>query len=199
MLKKAARKRWNVYCKPPFDGPARVLKYLGRYTHRIAISSSRLVSMDDQQVTFRYKDRANGNVKRALTLDGAEFLRRFLLHVLPKGFMKIRYYGFLANTLRKASIALCRQLLGVKDKDDSPGQTAASPETWAELTERLTGDDPTRCPACKVGRLVRTFGFEPAQSLSLLLSSSSGESMSSLLSSLPPESPWSLLGRATSP
>ncbi len=183
MLKKAARKRWNVYSKPPFGGPAHVLKYLGRYTHRIAISSSRLVAMDDQQVTFRYKDRANQNVGKTLTLDGAEFLRRFLLHVVPKGFMRIRYYGFLANCVREASIALCRKLLGVKDLDDSTGQTDEPAETWAQLTERLTGEDPTLCPVCKVGHLVRTLTFEPGESPW----------------SLPSSTPWSLPGRATSP
>ncbi len=101
--------------------------------------------------------------------------------------MRIRYYGFLANSVRKASIALCRQLLGVEDLDDSSGQTDDLPETWAQLTERLTGEDPTRCPVCKVGHLVRSLSFEP------------GESPWSLLSSTPGESPWSLLGRATSP
>lgn len=172
MLRKAARKKWVVYSKAPFGGPDHVLRYLGRYTHRIAISSNRLVDMDDQQVTFRWKDRANENAQRTLTLDGAEFLQRFLLHVVPHGFMKIRSYGFLANAVRKDSIAICRQLLGEKGMDD---QSDDLPETWQQLTERLTGKDPTRCPVCKVGRLVHKIDF------------------------LEGESPWSLPGRATSP
>jgi hypothetical protein len=102
---------WVVYAKPPFGGPAQVLKYLARYTHRVALSNHRLVSLQDGRVTFRYKDYADDQRQKLLTLDAVEFLRRFVQHVLPKGFVKIRHYGLLANRRRQAKLALCRQLL----------------------------------------------------------------------------------------
>jgi hypothetical protein len=103
--------RWVVYCKPPFGGPEQVLRYLGAYTHRVAISNRRLVSFADDQVTFRWRDSAHKNRKRLLTLPVDEFLRRFLLHVLPRGFVRIRHFGFLASRRRGALIPLCKQLL----------------------------------------------------------------------------------------
>jgi hypothetical protein len=105
-------KDWVVYAKPPFGGPEHVLHYLARYTHRIAISNHRLLSFDGKEVTFRWKDYAHGNKKRKMTLAADEFLRRFLLHVLPGGFVRIRHFGFLANRRRTSSIALCRKLIG---------------------------------------------------------------------------------------
>jgi hypothetical protein len=102
---------WVVYAKPPFGGPAQVLKYLARYTHRVAITNHRLLACDEGRVTFRWKDYAQGNRQRTMTLDAVEFLRRFLLHVLPTGFPRIRHYGWLANRGRRAMIALCRTLL----------------------------------------------------------------------------------------
>jgi hypothetical protein len=107
------RKDWVVYAKPPFGSPAQVLKYLARYTHRVAISNSRIVSLTDEHVTFRYRDRARGNEMRTMKLSRAEFLRRFLLHVLPKGYVRIRHFGLLANRRRNANLARCRSLLGV--------------------------------------------------------------------------------------
>ncbi len=105
------RHRWVVYCKPPFGGPDQVLRYLGAYTHRVAISNHRLVWFLDDQVTFRWRDSAHHNKKRLLTLHVDEFLRRFLLHVLPRGFVRIRHYGFLASRRRGAAVPLCKQLL----------------------------------------------------------------------------------------
>jgi hypothetical protein len=102
---------WVVYAKPPFGGPAQVLKYLARYTHRVAISNSRLVALDDNQVTFRYKDYAGGRRPKTMVLAAHEFIRRFLQHVLPSGFVKIRHYGLLANRYREANLRLCRALL----------------------------------------------------------------------------------------
>jgi hypothetical protein len=104
-------KEWVVYCKRPFGGPAQVLKYLARYTHRVAISNARLLELRDGTVTFRYKDYADGHRDKTLTLAAVEFLRRFVQHVLPKGFVKIRHYGLLANAQREARLALCRRLL----------------------------------------------------------------------------------------
>jgi len=103
--------RWVVYCKPPFGGPEPVLRYLGAYTHRVAISNHRLVGFLDDQVTFRWRDSAHKNKKRLLTLPVDEFLRRFLLHVLPRGFVRIRHFGFLASRRRGALVPLCKQRL----------------------------------------------------------------------------------------
>jgi hypothetical protein len=151
-LRRAARQDWVVYSKPPFSGPEQVLRYLGRYTHRIAISNHRLLAMDDGKVTFRWRDRAHGDQPRLMTLDAAEFLRRYLLHLLPPGFMRIRHYGLLANACRATDLATCRALLGAEMHDDpEPPQDAA--ETWQELLLRLTGDDVTRCPRCRQGHL----------------------------------------------
>ena len=149
-LRAAARKDWSVYSKPPFAGPQQVLHYLGRYTHRVAIANSRLLDLKDDQVTFRYKDRADGNKSKTMTLDAGEFLRRFLLHILPKGFMRIRHYGLLANRSRRTLLESSRQLLGVPS--EAPPQTPH--ETWQDLVQRLTGKDPTLCPRCGQGQLV---------------------------------------------
>ena len=149
-LRAAARKDWSVYSKPPFAGPQQVLHYLGRYTHRVALSNSRLLEMNDGQVTFRYRDRADGNKTKVMTLDAGEFLRRFLLHILPKGFMRIRHYGLLANRSRRTLLESCRQLLEVPSETPPP----APPETWQNLLQRLTGKDPTLCPRCGQGHLL---------------------------------------------
>ena len=148
-LRAAARKDWSVYSKPPFAGPQQVLHYLGRYTHRVALSNSRLLAMKDGQVTFRYRDRADGNKTKVMTLDAGEFLRRFLLHILPKGFMRIRHYGLLANRSRRTLLQSCRQLLEVPSQP--PPQ--APPQNWQVLLQRLIGKDPTLCPCCGQGHL----------------------------------------------
>jgi hypothetical protein len=148
------RKNWFVYAKPPFAGPRAVLAYLSRYTHRVAISNSRLIALDERDVIFRVKDyRRNGRERyRTMTLDPGEFIRRFLLHVLPKGFHRIRHYGLLASTTRKASIARARKLL------DTPAPHATSdaprePEQTAPADRRLP------CPYCG-GRMVVVETFE---------------------------------------
>lgn len=157
LLREAARKKWVVYSKRPFAGPEQVLSYLGRYTHRIAISNERIVAMDGDDVTFSYKDRADGDKRKLMTLSAETFLRRFLLHVLPRGFVRIRHYGLLANSVRQGRITLCRKLLGVIVEPAAPAQH----EGWAELLLRLTGKDVTRCPSCGVGRLQTTREIEP--------------------------------------
>lgn len=154
LLRQAARKSWVVYSKEPFAGPEQVLRYLGRYTHKIAISNNRLLSLEDRQVTFSWRDRADDDKRKLITLDALEFLRRFLLHVLPKGFMRIRHYGFLANAVRKESIEPCRNLLAVQE-DIGDCEEESDPESWQQLLERLTGINVTLCPACKTGHLVR--------------------------------------------
>ena len=139
---------WVVYAKPPFGSPAQVLKYLARYTHRIAISNRRLLSMDDRTVTFGYKDYAHGNRPRTMTLDAAEFLRRFLLHAVPSGFMRIRHFGLLANRLRTANLKRCRALL-------------ASPPPTGHCDTRDTGEVQDRCPICSQGRMIRAEFIRP--------------------------------------
>jgi Putative transposase/Transposase zinc-binding domain len=134
------RKDWIVYAKRPFGGPEYVLHYLGRYTHRVAISNHRLISFVDGQVTFRWRDSAHGNQQKLMTLDVDEFLRRFLLHLLPKGFPRIRNFGFLANRRRATLLPLCFQLLGTaKEPEAEPepdvSSTSESQELW-------------RCPEC---------------------------------------------------
>ncbi len=157
LLRRAARPRWVVYAKRPFAGPEQVLAYLGRYTHRIAISNDRIVSMEDDQVTFHYRDRQDGDRRKSMTLPAVAFLRRFLLHVLPPRFVRIRHYGFLANSVRRKRIALCRRLLGVPAESASP----APSESWEEILLRLTGKDVTCCPRCKAGHLRTTREIKP--------------------------------------
>jgi Putative transposase/Transposase zinc-binding domain len=149
LLRQSACTEWVVYAKPPFGSPEQVLKYLARYTHRVAISNQRLLSCADAQVLFRWKDYASGNKQKTMTLDADEFLRRFLLHVLPPGFVKIRHFGFLANRCRKASIALCRGLLD----HHAPVPTQPSTSAAVQVSEALPERPASCCPACKTGRL----------------------------------------------
>lgn len=144
------RKSWVVYSKPPFAGPEKVLAYLARYTHRVAISNHRLLQLDGGgKVSFTYKDYAQGGRRREMTLPAEEFTRRFLLHVLPEGFVRIRYYGLLSNRHRKRNLIHCRELLGIE------GVAAQSQESgnWQSRLIRLTGRDPTHCTACGQGHL----------------------------------------------
>jgi hypothetical protein len=161
-LKRAARKKWCVYSKPSFISAEHVVAYLGRYTHRIAISNGRLVSLEDGQVTFRYTDRANGNQPRTMILPATQFLRRFLLHVLPLGFVRIRYFGGLANGTRRRWLALGRRLLGDSGKPPPAARDAPKDrETWQDLLLRLTGVDVRRCPRCQTGRMNVVERFDP--------------------------------------
>jgi len=139
-------KEWVVYCKPPFNGPESVVTYLGRYTHRVAITNRRIIGMEEGKVSLFFKDYSDGNKKKIMTLDATEFIRRFLLHVLPDKFVKIRYFGFLANRNRKACLDKCRRLLGVKPCSER------IPETWQETLLRITGVDITLCLLCQ-GRM----------------------------------------------
>ena len=135
---------WRVYCKPPFADAEDVVAYVGRYTHRIAISNQRLVSLQNDQVCFRYQDREHGNCTKTMVLDTFEFIRRFLLHVLPGGFVKIRHYGLLSNRTRHKKIACCRRLLG----DMSSAGSERTKASWQELLFRLTGVDVQVCLSC---------------------------------------------------
>ena len=165
LLRTAARKHWKVYSKPPFAGPEQVLRYLGRYTHRIAISNERLVALQDGEVTFRWRDSADNNRKKLMKLSTDEFRQRFLLHVLPSGFFRIRHFGLLANANRKERIATCRALLGA-DLIAVPKDQTSHDETWQEMLLRLAGIDVTRCPRCKTGRLGPGLELPPAPAVS---------------------------------
>jgi len=144
-------KDWVVYIKPPFGGPEQVLKYLARYTHRVAISNGRLLSAADGKISFRWKDYAHGNAKRAMTLSAPEFIRRFLLHVLPKGFVRIRHYGFLSNRVRKQKLELVRELVA----SSGAGPEYVPPSSSKDPTGSEDQPLPSHpCPACKEGRLV---------------------------------------------
>ena len=138
------------------------MDYLGRYTHRVAISNNRLISLDNGRVTFRWKDYRAGNKQKRMTLDADEFIRRFLLHVLPRGFVRIRHYGWLANAQRGRKLALCRKLLGVEQPEEKP---EASAHNLGEAGERLTEASFMVCPACGQGRMVVIEFIDPTGSL----------------------------------
>ena len=140
---------WIVYAKRPFAGPEPVLDYLGRYTHRVALSNDRLVDHGDGRVRFRWKDYTDHDRVKVMTLAADEFLRRFLLHVVPRGFMRIRHFGLLANRTRRGTLTRCRALLGHPPPDDM----AVRPERVVVLLQRLTGLDLSRCPVCGDGRM----------------------------------------------
>lgn len=149
LIKRLRSKAWVVYSKKPFAGPEQVLQYLGRYTHRIAISNNRIMDFKDGKVTFTYRDRKDNDTIKPKTLEAEEFIRRFLLHVLPDGFMKIRHFGILSNRYKKENVKHCRELLGV----NSPPPECTK-KTAVELMLELTGTDITRCPCCKKGRMI---------------------------------------------
>jgi hypothetical protein len=149
---------WVVYAKPPFGGPEHVLAYLGRYTHRVAIANSRLTRIDDDTVSFRWKDYRHHDRHKIMTLDADEFIRRFLLHVLPDGFQRIRHYGLLGNRVREGKLALCRQLL---DAPPPPPLVLAALADPHDRYEALTGRSLRVCPVCAVG-IMQRIGIIPA-------------------------------------
>jgi hypothetical protein len=150
LINSVSKTRWIAYAKRPFAGPQQVLEYLGRYTHRVAISNNRIISIDNRRVTFTYRDRQNDNQIKEITLDADKFIGRFLLHVLPKGFFKIRYFGFLAHTNKKKQIPLIRKLI---DPDATLPEKIN--ESISEMMLRLTGIDISCCPKCKKGKMIR--------------------------------------------
>jgi hypothetical protein len=140
---------WVVYAKAPFGGPDRVLDYLGRYTHRVAISNNRLEELKDGQVSFAYKDYKHEQRHKVMTVSADEFLRRFLLHVLPDSFQRIRHYGLLGNRHRAENLARCRELLAMSIPIPTPERD------YRERWQQLTGQDPLQCPNCRSGKMVR--------------------------------------------
>jgi hypothetical protein len=144
-------------------GPQQVLRYLGRYTHRIAISNERLLEHHDGHVTFSYKDRRHGGKRKSKTVSGPEFARRFLTHVVPRRFVRVRHYGVLANARKSARLATARDLLGSPAPPEPAGK--APRESWQQTYSRIVGTDPLRCPACGAGRLLVVEAIPPSAPL----------------------------------
>src|ERR1700737_626978 len=161
LCSEAGRIEWVVYAKPPFGGPEQVLKYLAGYTHPVAISNNRLLSIEGGRVTFKWKDYAGGHQTKCMALDAVEFIRRFLLHILPAGFVRIRQFGFLSNRARGKKLALCRALL-----------TATPTLTHTAVTVDRDGktdeQDRTPCPVCKIGHMISIEIIQPARLAPLL-------------------------------
>lgn len=149
------QKEWVVYCKPPFKNSQYVLEYLSRYTHRVAISNNRIIKFESDKVTFKWKDYKQNQQNKYLTLDIYEFIRRFLLHILPQGFVKIRYYGILSNRNRETKLKRCKEIFHIHHEE------AKTKITWQELLFKITGIDPALCPKCKKGRLIHKQEFKP--------------------------------------
>jgi Putative transposase/Transposase zinc-binding domain len=142
------KKKWVVYAKPPFAGPQQVLDYVGRYTHRVAISNNRLLDIEAGQVQFQWKDYRDKGQQKTMTFSAEEFIRRFLLHTLPEGFQRIRYYGFLGNRYRQQKLACCRRLIGMTAPLEPP-----APQNYQDRHEDLTGISLRRCPVCHRGSM----------------------------------------------
>jgi hypothetical protein len=151
------RHDWVVYCQPPFDGPSRTLDYLGRYTHRVAIANHRITAIENDTVSIRCRDRKHRRL-RTVAMPIPEFIRRFLLHVLPPGFVRIRHFGLLANRTRSQALARCRSLLEVP-----PPVDVSASMTTDERMKALTGVDPRRCPRCHRGRMICVSELPPVR------------------------------------
>lgn len=161
LLESAARRRWVVYAKAPLAGPEQVVRYVSRYTRKIALSNSRILEYDGEQVSFLWRDRARGNRPKRLRLAASEFARRFLLHVLPRRFVRIRHYGLLSNRVREANLARCRTLL-LSGATAPPAPPPRNDQDRSAACLRLFGKDPARCPACEQGRMQRRYEWTPS-------------------------------------
>jgi hypothetical protein len=153
-LAKATTHDWVVYAKRPFAGPQQVLDYVGRYTHRVAISNNRLVEIERDQVQFKWKDYRHGDQIKTMTLSADEFIRRFLMHVMPNGFHRIRYYGFLGNRYRNQKLSQCRRLLGMQTTE-RPANPPKPEKEYHERYEELTGRSLRQCTHCQQGQMVK--------------------------------------------
>src|SRR5262245_52623843 len=165
-IKASCQKNWNVYAKKPFGSPRTVLDYLGRYTHRVALSNDRIMKIENGKVLLSYRDRKDGDRKKTIGLEAHEFIRRFLLHVLPNGFMRIRHFGFLANRFKKHLLPQCRKLL-----DLDPALPRCFAESARDRLLRIPGVDLSRCPCCPNGTMI-IVGNLPALSSGLRWDSS---------------------------
>jgi hypothetical protein len=148
-LQDLRQKNWIVYAKKPFGSPKTVLDYLGRYTHRVALSNDRIVKIENHQITLSYRDRKDTDRKKTIILDAHEFIRRFLLHVLPDGFMRVRHFGFLSNRSKKYLLPQCRKLLNL-----DPALPRCPVESAKDLLLKITGIDVSRCPCCNKGTMI---------------------------------------------
>jgi hypothetical protein len=160
MIDRGYRKRWVVYAKRPFAGPAQVLKYLGNYTHRVAISNYRILRVENDTVTFSWKDRKHNNITRQMTVSTREFMRRFLLHVLPDRFMRIRSYGLLCNRYRKELLNTCRMLIPAGEYDERSIHEDALSEEGKPGSDQ-SGNESRLCPKCRTGYLITITEIEP--------------------------------------
>jgi hypothetical protein len=160
-IKASRQKSWVVYAKKPFGSPQTVLDYLGRYTHRVALSNDRILKVQNGLVTLSYRDRKDQDRKKALPLEAHEFIRRFLLHVLPGGFMRVRHFGFLANRSKKQALTQCRKLLGA-----NPASLQSPSESAKDLLLRITGIDLNRCPCCHNATMIVVAELPPISSSS---------------------------------
>ena len=157
-LEPVRRAEWVVYTKPPFGGPAQVLDYVGRYTHRVAISNNRIRDIGDGHVSFQWKDYRDRDRQKVMTLEADEFIRRFLLHVLPQRFQRIRYYGFMANRQRKQKLEQCRQCLAMPEPVPQP----EAPRDYRDRAEQLTGVSLRLCLVCRNGTMIPIRILAPA-------------------------------------
>jgi hypothetical protein len=148
------KQEWVVYAKPPFAGPEQVLDYVGRYTHRVAISNNRLLDIENGHVSFRWKDYRDGNAQKTMTVAANEFIRRFLLHVLPQGFHRIRYYGFLGARHREQNLTHCRELLQMTPLEQQQSEAQEESSDYRAQYEALTGHRLDQCPLCRTGRML---------------------------------------------
>ena len=155
------QKSWVVYAKKPFGSPQTVLDYLGRYTHRVAISNNRILEVQNSQITLSYRDRRDGDRKKTMALEAQEFIRRFLLHVLPQGFMRIRHFGFLANRSKKQALAQCRKLFNL-----DPALPQSPILSAKDLLRKITGVDLSHCPCCHEGTMITVGHLLPLSRLS---------------------------------
>jgi hypothetical protein len=160
LLIQAASKPWVVYVKRPFAGPKQVLNYLGNYTHRIAVSNHRILKLENHHVTFRYRDYRDGGKNKEMKLHASEFMRRFLLHVLPSRFVRIRHYGMLGSRFKKQRLEKVRTILGAKSTDEPQAQATSATSNWEQWMKEKTGVDPRRCRSCKDGTLTKIITLE---------------------------------------
>jgi hypothetical protein len=162
---------WVVYAKPPFAGPQQVLDYVGRYTHRVAISNNRFLDIENDRIRFHWKDYRDNNQQKIMTLSAEEFIRRFLMHVLPDRFQRIRYYGFLSNRDRDEKLAVCRQLLGMSSLDEEPAAgDQPIDDDLNHVLEQLRSLL-RKCPVCPEGRMIVVEVVPPGANAPLLDSS----------------------------
>jgi hypothetical protein len=161
LLAEVKTAEWVVYAKRPFAGPQQVLDYIGRYTHRVAISNNRLLDMENGQIRFQWKDYRHGDEVKTMTLPADEFIRRLLLHVLPEGFQRIRYYGFLGNRYRQQKLDQCRRLLGMQISGQIPA--SSQEKDYLDRYEDLTGSSLRKCPQCQQGCMVRVSILPPTK------------------------------------